>query len=155
MWNSFCNSGRNAQTDEICVLRTPQRKNETGELFSSTSRPRIDCMQPIRSRRAALTVVADLPRFFFSPENIDTNLCIHIFPGSVQKPPHTDPRHYRIGAAEQTASAVVCRIAPLCHFVDVSWKRACRMVREVQKTGICVWNICMQKAQCCQSRRRL
>ena len=54
-----------------------QRKNETGELFSSTSRPRIDYMQSIRSRRAALTVVAELPRFVFSPEIIDTNLCVY------------------------------------------------------------------------------
>ena len=87
MYGHFLKFQKNAQADEICVLSTPQRKNGTGELFSSTSRPRIDYMQPIRSRRAALTVVADLPRFVFSPENIDTNLCIHIFPGFAQKPP--------------------------------------------------------------------
>ena len=80
MYGHFLKFQKTAQADEICVLSTPQRKNGTGELFSSTSRPRIDYMQPIRSRRAALTVVADLPRFVFSPENIDTNLCMHVFP---------------------------------------------------------------------------
>lgn len=136
MWNSFCNSGRNAPTDEICVLRTPQRKNETGELFSSTSRPRIDYMQPIRSCRAALTVVADLPRFVFSPENIDTNLCVYIFPGSVQKTTQINS----ITESElqnRQHQAVVCRIAPLRHSVDL-YESVCRMVRKVQKTEICV-----------------
>ena len=35
------------------------------------------------------------------------------------KNPHTDQCYHRIRAAEQTASAVVCRIAPLCLFVDL------------------------------------
>ena len=69
---------------EVCHIE----KTKSGKLFSSTSRPRRDYMQSIRSRRAALTVVADLPRFVFSPENIDTNLCVHIFHGFFQKPPH-------------------------------------------------------------------
>lgn len=87
MYGHFLKFQKNAQADEICVLSTPQRKNGTGELFSSTSRPRIDYMQSIRSSRAALTVVADLPRFVFSPENIDTNLCVHVFPRICSKTP--------------------------------------------------------------------
>ena len=136
MYGHFLKFQKNAQADEICVLSTPQRKNGTGELFSSTSRPRIDYMQSIRSSRAALTVVADLPRFVFSPENIDTNLCVYIFPGSVQKTTQINS----ITESElqnRQHQAVVCRIAPLRHSVDL-YESVCRMVRKVQKTEICV-----------------
>ena len=86
---------------EVCYIE----KTKSGKLFSSTSRPRRDYMQSIRSRRAALTVVADLPRFVFSPENIDTNLCMHIFHGFFQ-PPHRLTASLNRGGRQHQLSSV-------------------------------------------------
>ena len=138
----------------MCLTYAAKKKRDRGALLLHlTPANRLHATHSFPPRRAH-SRRRPSPIRFFSGKYRHKSLCARFSP-DLFKNSHTDQRYHRIGAAEQTASAVVCRIAPLCHFVDVSWKRACGMVRKVQKTGICVWNICMQKAQCCQSRRRL
>ena len=152
MWGGFLKLQKKC-TDkrDLCLKYVTKKKRDRGALLLHlTPANRLHAVHSFPPRRAH-SRRRPSPIRFFSGKYRHKSLYAHfprIFSTPTQINSITESRR-------QTASAVVCWIAPLCHSVDLYGRDYTGCFGGVQKTGICVWNICMQKAQCCQSRRRL
>ena len=102
----------------MCLKYAAEKKRNRGALLLHlTPANRLHAVHSFQPRRAH-SRRRPSPIRFFSGKYRHKSLCARFSP-DLFKNPHTYQRHYRIGAAEQTASAVVCRIAPLRHSVDL------------------------------------
>ena len=119
---------------DLCLKYIAEKKRDRGALLLHlTPANRLHAAHSFPPRRAH-SRRRPSPIRFFSGKYRHKSLYTH-FPRICSKTPHTDPRHYRIGAAEQTASAVVCRIAPHCHFVDLYVRSYTGYFRECKRQG--------------------